>query len=302
MIGNHHLSKILLLSSLLMAASSAIARGPAYSPPPQVGVGAQYDTTHVYVKAADFDQFVNSFTSTLGGKASPRIPSTLTPTPSKADFQYVWTPVGTLSTFAFSTPIPYPFGLERTGWLVTDMDLALKAARDNGAKVIVDKWPDPIGYDAIIQWPGGIKMQLYWHSKAPKYDPLEAVPETRTYVSRDDADAFITSIVGFSHGKVVSDEPRAPGVEIGRPNETYRRIRIESVFGKMTVFVTDGHLPYPYGIELTGYEVADLKDTLTKATRSGATVLVEPFTSERRDSAIVQFPGGYIAEIHAPAK
>ena len=302
MIGNHHLSKVLLVSSLLMAASSAIARGPAYSPPPQVGVGAQYDTTHVYVKTADFDQFVNSFTSTLGGKASPRIPSTLTPTPSKADFQYVWTPVGTLSTFAYSTGIPYPFGLERTGWLVTDMDLALQAARDNGAKVIVDKWPDPIGNDAIIQWPGGIKMQLYWHSKTPKYDPLEAVPETRVYVSRDDADAFITSIRGFSHGKVVSDEPRAPGVEIGRPNETYRRIRIESVFGKMTVFVTDGHLPYPYGIELTGYEVADLKDTLTKATTSGATVLVEPFTSERRDSAIVQFPGGYIAEIHAPAK
>jgi len=302
MIGNHHLSKVLLVSSLLMAASSAIARGPAYSPPPQVGVGAQYDTTHVYVKAADFDQFVNSFTSTLGGKASPRIPSTLTPTPSKADFQYVWTPVGTLSTFAYSTGIPYPFGLERTGWLVTDMDLALQAARDNGAKVIVDKWPDPIGNDAIIQWPGGIKMQLYWHSKTPKYDPLEAVPETRVYVSRDDADAFITSIRGFSQGKIVSDERRAPGVEIGRPNETYRRIRIESVFGKMTVFVTDGHLPYPYGIELTGYEVADLKDTLTKATASGATVLVEPFTSERRDSAIVQFPGGYIAEIHAPAK
>ena len=301
MLGNH-LIRILLLSSLVMTASNAIARDPAHSPTPQVAVGAQYDTTHVYVQAADFDRFVNSFTSTLGGKASPRIPSTLTPTPSKADFQYVWTPVGTLSTFAYSTGIPYPFGLERTGWLVTDMDLGLKAARDNGAKVIVDKWPDPIGYDAIIQWPGGIKMQLYWHSKAPKYDPLEAVPETRTYVSRDDADAFITSILGFSHGKVVSDESRAPGVEIGRPNETYRRIRIESVFGKMTVFVTDGHLPYPYGLELTGYEVADLKDTVAKATTSGATVLVEPFTSERRDSAIVQFPGGYIAEIHAPAK
>ena len=47
MIGNHHLSKVVLLSSLLLAASSAIARGPAYTPPAQVGVGAQYDTTHV---------------------------------------------------------------------------------------------------------------------------------------------------------------------------------------------------------------------------------------------------------------
>jgi hypothetical protein len=67
------------------------------------------------------------------------------------------------------------------------------------------------------------------------------------------------------------------------------------------VFVTVGHLPYPYGIELTGYEVADLQDTLAKASTSGASVLVEPFTSGRRDSAMVQFPGGYIAEIHAPA-
>jgi hypothetical protein len=69
----------------------------------------------------------------------------------------------------------------------------------------------------------------------------------------------------------------------------------------MTVFVTRGHLPYPYGRELTGYEVANLKDTVAKATASGAIILVEPFTSEDRTSAIVQFFGGYIAEIHAPA-
>jgi hypothetical protein len=46
------------------------------------------------------------------------------------------------------------------------------------------------------------------------------------------------------------------------PGDTYRRIRIESVFGKMTVLVTDGHLPYPYSRELTGYEVANLADAL----------------------------------------
>jgi predicted enzyme related to lactoylglutathione lyase len=69
----------------------------------------------------------------------------------------------------------------------------------------------------------------------------------------------------------------------------------------MTVFVTEGHLPNPYGRELTGYEVANLKDTLAKASASGATILVAPFTSEDRTSAMVQFPGGYIAEIHAPS-
>jgi hypothetical protein len=31
-------------------------------------------------------------------------------------------------------------------------------------------------------------------------------------------------------------------------------------------------------------------------------VLVAPFLSEGRQSAMVQFPGGYIAEIHSAAK
>jgi hypothetical protein len=99
---------------------------------------------------------------------------------------------------------------------------------------------------------------------------------------------------------VASDEPHAPGIEIGRPNETYRRIRIESVFGRMAVSVTDGHLAYPYGRELTGYEVADLSATLDKARSAGAVVLVEPRSADHRTAAMVQFPGGYIAEIHAP--
>jgi hypothetical protein len=67
----------------------------------------------------------------------------------------------------------------------------------------------------------------------------------------------------------------------------------------MTVFASDGHLPYPYGRELTGYEVANLTETLAKAKRAGVAVLVAPFTAENRESAVVQFPGGYIAEIHA---
>ena len=145
-------------------------------------------------------------------------------------------------------------------------------------------------------------MQLYWHTAKPSYAAFDTVPENRVYVSPQRADALTRSFLRFSRGRVVSDDPRAPGVEIGRPDDTYRRIRIESVFGKMTVFVTDGHLPYPYGRELTGYEVANLKDTLAKATASGATIVVEPFTSEHWTSAIVQFPGGYIAEIHASAK
>jgi hypothetical protein len=143
-------------------------------------------------------------------------------------------------------------------------------------------------------------MQLYWHTTAPTYAPLQTIPENRVYVSADKAAAFTSPFLAFSHGHIVSDDAHAPGIEIGRPADTYRRIRIQSNFGKMVVLVTDGHLPYPYGRETTGYEVANLASTLTKAKAAGATILVAPYSSDQRNAAIVQFPGGYIAEIHSP--
>jgi predicted enzyme related to lactoylglutathione lyase len=213
--------------------------------------------------------------------------------------QLVLTPVGTVSAFGFKTPIPYPFGLERTGYLVTDMDEAIRAAKATGADVLVAPFNDPIGRDAIIQWPGGVNTQLYWHITAPSYATLQTIPENRVYMSPDRVDAFVRSFLAFSHGTVVSDDARAPGVEIGRPAETYRRVRIESKFGKLTALVTDGHLPYPYGREITGYEVTNLADTLAKAKSAGVKILVSPYQTEERDAAVVQFPGGYIAEIHS---
>jgi hypothetical protein len=163
----------------------------------------------------------------------------------------------------------------------------------------VTPFNDPIGRDAIIQWPGGVNMQLYWHTTAPSYKALQTIPENRVYVSADREAAFVDSYVAFSHGRVVSDDGHAPGIEIGEPGETYRRIRVESGFGKLVVFVTDGHLAYPYGREITGYEVSNLTDTLTKAKAAGVEILVAPYTADQRTSAVVQFPGGYIAEIHS---
>jgi predicted enzyme related to lactoylglutathione lyase len=266
-----------------------------------VAVGAQYDTTHVYVAPQDFDRFVASLIATFGGTTTKQGVFTVTPTPSSTMSQLVMTPVGTVSVFGFKTPVPYPFGLERTGYLVTDVDEAIRTAKAAGADVLVAPFNDPIGQDAIIQWPGGVNTQLYWHTTAPSYAPLQTIPENRVYVSQDRVDAFVSGFLAFSHGSVVSDEPRAPGVEIGRPAETYRRVRIESKFGKLTALVTDGHLPYPYGRELTGYEVASLTDTLRKAKAAGVDILVTPHTADERASAIVQFPGGYIAEIHSVA-
>jgi predicted enzyme related to lactoylglutathione lyase len=262
-------------------------------------VAPQYDTTHVYVPPDDVDRFVASFLATFGGASTKQVVATVTPTPSRTTSQLIQTPVGTVSLFGFQTPIPYPFGSERTGYLVTDLDTAISAARAAGADVLVSAFPDPIGRDVVIQWPGGVDMQLYWHVKKPSYAPFQTIPENRVYVSPDRADAFMRAFLEFSHGRVVSDDRDAPGLEIGRPEDIYRRIRIESAFGKMTVMVTDGHLPYPYGHETTGYEVADLDATIVKAKAAGVAILVEPYAADGRRAAVVEFPGGYIAEIHS---
>ena len=287
--------------AVLLVASPANKGGqtrPAPSSPP-IAVGPQYDTTHVYVAPEDFDRFVASLVATFGGTTSKQGVFTVTPTPSSTMSQLVLTPVGTLSVFGFKTPVPYPFGVERTGYLVTDLDTAVRAARACGADVIVAPFDDPIGRDAIVQWPGGVNMQLYWHTTAPSYAELQTVPENRVYLSPDRAHAFLRSFVQFSGGTIAGDDPKAPGVEIGRPDGTYRRVRLTSTFGTVVALVTDGHLPYPYGREMTGYETLDLDTTLAKAKAAGARVLVEPYSASDRRSAFVQFPGGYIAEIHA---
>jgi hypothetical protein len=282
-----------------VTAGAVMAHDEPAAEAPLVAVGAQYDSTHVYLAPEDLDRFTTSIVATFGGTKSQPAMLTVTPTPSETAFEFVFTPVGTFSVFGFKTPIPYPFGIERTGYLVTDLDIAVRSAKAHHADIVVAPFNDPIGRDVIITWPGGVHMQLYWHTIAPHYTPLQTIPENRVYVSAERADEFLDDFVGFSRGKVTSDDGHAPGVEIGRPNEVYRRVRIVSDFGNMTVLVTDGHLPYPYGREMTGYDVANLSDTLAKAKAAGAAILVAPYIADRRRAALVQFPGGYIAEIHS---
>jgi predicted enzyme related to lactoylglutathione lyase len=295
------LSARLASASVLLAGALAFAPMPADAakPVPSVAVAPQYDTTHVYVAPEDFDRFVASLVATFGGTTTKQGVFTVTPTPSLTMSQLVLTPAGSVSVFGFKTPVPAPFGAERTGYLVTDMDAAVSAARATGADVIVAAFPDPIGRDAVIQWPGGINTQIYWHTVPPAYPALQTIPENRVYVSPDRAAAFIKSFLAFSHGKIVEDQAQAPGIGIGRPSDVYRHIAITSTFGKLAVFVTDGHLPYPYGREMTGYAMADLPATLDKAKAAGAEVLVPAYAVGARTEAMVKFPGGYIAEIHA---
>lgn len=88
----------------------------------------------------------------------------------------------------------------------------------------------------------------------------------------------------------MSDE-RVSDTAIGRSDTgKIRQIALDSRFGKTRIFVTDGHLPYPFGHERTGYGVDDLPATLAKATASGAQVLWRSTAAERRASALVRFP------------
>src|SRR6478672_4832221 len=210
---------------------SAFAQSAQTAETVSVAVGPQYDTTHVYVAPEVFDRFVASLVATFGGTTTKKGVFTVTPTPSKTMSQLVLTPVGTISVFGFETSIPFPFGSERTGYLVTDMDSAIGAAHATGADILVSPFKDPIGLDAIIQWPGGVNTQLYWHTSAPSYAPLQSIPENRIYVSSYAVSAFVRSFRAFSHGEVITDDAHAPGVEIGRPTDTYRRIRLQSKFG-----------------------------------------------------------------------
>ncbi len=285
----------------LMAAASA-APGIARDGPEIAGyaVGPQYDTAHVYVAPEDFDRFVTSLTATFGGTTRPKGAFQVTPTTSKTFSQLVLTPSGSVSVFGFTTPIPFPFGSERNGYLVSDMDAAVSSAVKNGAMRMVFPFPDPIGQDTVLLWPGGVAMQVYWHTVAPNYPTLAAIPENRVYLTPDGADMFVKSWKAYAHGRIVSDERRADGKEIGQAGKQYRRIRISSEYGKTTVLVSDNKLSWPYGRETTGYEVANLHATLAKGTAAGVETLVAPHVENDRESAIVRFPGGYIAEIHAP--
>jgi hypothetical protein len=288
----------------LLLAALTVTLAPSMSiaaPRAAYAVGPQYDTTHVYVAPADFDPFVTSLLATFGGSSSKKGAFTVTPTPSLTFSQLVLTPAGTLSVFGFQTPVPYPFGAERTGYLVKDLDQAVAAARRAGAAVIVQTFPDPIGRDAVVQWPGGVTMQLYWHTAKPTYAALVDHPENRVYLSPDSADAFVRDWLRFSKGRVVSDNRKADGAQVGEPDKAVRRIDIESGFGRLAIFATDGRLPWPFGREITGYEVSDLDSTLAKGATAGVELICGPTTTGGRRSAMVRFPGGYIAEVHAAA-
>src|SRR5215469_114798 len=209
-----------------------------------VAVAPQYDTTHVYVAPQDFDHFVASLTATFGGTTTKQGVFTVTPAPSSTMSQLVQTPVGTISVFGFKTPIPYPFGLERTGYLVTDLDAAIRAARSTGAHVLVAPFNDPIGGNAIIQWPGGVNTQLYWRTAEPSYGHLSndshASDEDSQCAVIDISDPLKPTSVAVVHGvKQQLEGMRSPELCHARPSAResdpcLHQVSVpDSVFGRL---------------------------------------------------------------------
>lgn len=262
--------------------------------------GPQYVATHVYLPPGEADRFVSSWVETFGGTARSMGIVNVTPTPSLINSQVIISPVGTLSVFELTGPMPHPFGLERAGWRVADLNTSVNLARDLGAAVVVEPFGDPVGRHAVVQLPGGSHIQFYWVSIPLTFSPLNSIPDSRFYLSPDSVEAFLNVYLPLTEATVVADNAQKDGLAIGRPSNTFREIRIASPLGSTVLIVTDGHLPYPYGHEVVGYAVNDIEDTLTKARAAGATVLAPVVAVNGNCSAVLQFPGGYIAEVHAP--
>jgi hypothetical protein len=262
------------------------------------GVGVQYDAPHIYIQHGMEKAFVDSWLATFGGTATSPLTLDVTPTPSETLSDIILSPVGTLSVFDFSTGIPYPFGQESVGDMVSNFNRGVSDAVRSGATLLVSPFDDPVGQDAIVQFPGGVDIQLWRHFSSTVFAPLATIPDNRFYLDPAAANAFIRDWLAFSHGHIAVDDNTANGAEIGLPGTTYRKVLIDSVFGETLVIITNGHLPYPFGHDTMGYAVTDLTATLAKAKAAGAHVLWGPYTEPGLSTAIVEFPGGYICELH----
>ncbi|MED5812206.1 glyoxalase [Mycolicibacterium sp. 050232] len=289
--------------SLLLVSAVLLANACSTAPPENetIALGAPFRTFHVYAQPGTAQAFVNSWIATFGGEAQPPANGIdLTPYPSKATAIMLSSPVAALSVYDFSSGIPYPFGREVSGWGVTDVDVGIQQATAANAHVLVAPFDDPLGRDAVIQFPAGNAVQL-WHlfDLPPSlYPPLTTMPDLRIYVPEHSMDQFLDSYLAFTQGESVSDNAEADGVQIGLEGKTYRRVRTTSDYGNTVVIGTDGQLPYPFGRESAGITVQSVADTVDKAKANGATVLWGPTTVPEGHSVIVQFPGAYVVEIH----
>jgi hypothetical protein len=283
-----------VVASFAVLTPTAAAQPRAASP-----YGPSDNTAHAYVQHGQLDAFIHSWEATFGGTNPPPAANTITPTGSRMVGAIINSPIGVVSAYDYQTPVPYPFGAEHGGVAVHGVDAATATARVAGGVAAVAPWTGPGGREAVVQFPGGVDFQLYEPgAEVPK---LAAPPEYRIYLSDDAVNAFLAPYLRFAGGHVASDNRREDGAEIGAPGTTYHRIRLASPFGDTVVLAGNGYWNYPYGKESTGYTVPNLTDAIAKATANGATVLSGPHAGDHRNSAMLEFPGGYLAEFHDKA-
>jgi len=88
------------------------------------------------------------------------------------------THAGTVSVFGSKTPVPYPFGLERTGYLVNDVAEANPRSQGSGLRIGLSRSLQyTMAGDAIIQWPGGVNTQLYGTQPRQLMRRCQNIPE-----------------------------------------------------------------------------------------------------------------------------
>src|SRR5580698_2631171 len=78
-------------AQLSMLPGAAPAFADAIVATPNVAVGPQYDSTHVYIAPRDLEAFVNSFSATFGGRPSKPSVTNVLPVPSSSEFQFLLT-------------------------------------------------------------------------------------------------------------------------------------------------------------------------------------------------------------------
>lgn len=126
-------------------ASFATPPGPAATHARALAAGLQYGTTLVSVALGRFQPFHRQLCREVWRQQVESGVFQVTPTPGRPLSRLVLAPSGTISSFRFKTPIPWPPAAARPGYLVADIETAMKVAREHGADGGVDMFPDPIG-------------------------------------------------------------------------------------------------------------------------------------------------------------
>jgi len=176
--------------------------------------------------------FVTSFVADVRcGSLSKQGVITVTPTPSSTMIRSSSSRRSArCPLFGFKTPVPYPFGVERTGYLVKDLDAAVHAARASGADVIVEPFNDPFGRDAVVQWPGRASTCSSTGIRRRRATPrCKRFPKIRVYVSTGTRRGLYPHASSFSPAAVWSATTRRrPASRSADPPMPTGRVRITS--------------------------------------------------------------------------